>query len=159
MNIIFQHHLCKLGQLNGRNLQVLSQAMKKRPTGHYKKYSHFKGRDTAPTTSSRVGSCIVNSSTSGLAVAKIPGRRGDGPGSQPYGAPQPHGRSSTVCRRFNEGWCRYARCRFRHQCSECGVPHPLVSCPRNSACPQQRSRSTQTSKSRVQATLSAGRPA
>ena len=21
--------------------------MKKRPTGHYKKYSHFKGRDTA----------------------------------------------------------------------------------------------------------------
>ena len=38
----------------------------------YKKYSHFKGRDTAPTTSSRVGSCIVDSSTSGertLAVA------------------------------------------------------------------------------------------
>ena len=45
--------------------QVLSQAMKKRPTGHYKKYSQFKGRDTAPTTSSRVGSCIVDSSTSG----------------------------------------------------------------------------------------------
>ena len=39
--------------------------MKKRPTGHYKKYSHFKGRDTAPTTSSREGSCIVDSSTSG----------------------------------------------------------------------------------------------
>ena len=64
-NIIFQQHLCKLGQLrksNGRNSQVLGQAMKKR---HYKKYSHFKGRDTAPTTSSRVGSCIVDSSTSG----------------------------------------------------------------------------------------------
>ena len=67
-NIIFQQHLCKLGQLrrsNGRNSQVLGQAMKKRPTGHYKKYSHFKGRDTAPTTSSRVGSCIVDLSTSG----------------------------------------------------------------------------------------------
>ena len=67
-NIIFQQHLCKVGQLrrsNGRNTQVLGQAMKKRPTGHYKKYSHFKGRDTAPTTSSRVGSCIVDSSTSG----------------------------------------------------------------------------------------------
>ena len=38
--------------------------MKKRPTGHYKKYSHFKGRDTAPTTSSREGSCIVDLSTS-----------------------------------------------------------------------------------------------
>ena len=36
-NIIFQQHLCKLGQLrrsNGRNSQVLRQAMKKRPTGH-----------------------------------------------------------------------------------------------------------------------------
>ena len=81
-NIIFQQHLCKLGQLrrsNGRNSQILGQAMKKRPTGHYKKYSHFKGRDTAPTTSSREGSCIVDLSTSGertlwLAVAKIPGR-------------------------------------------------------------------------------------
>ena len=29
--------------------KYLGQAMKKRPTGHYKKYSHFKGRDTAPT--------------------------------------------------------------------------------------------------------------
>ena len=34
-NIIFQQHLCKLGRLwrsNGRNSQVLVQAMKKRPT-------------------------------------------------------------------------------------------------------------------------------
>ena len=77
-NIIFQQHLCKLGQLrrsNGRNSRVFGQAMKKRPTGHYKKYSHFKGRDTAPTTSSREGSCIVDSSTSGdCSVAQIPGR-------------------------------------------------------------------------------------
>ena len=67
-NIIFQQHLCKLGQLrrsNGRNSQVLSQAMKKRPTGHYKKYSHFKGRHLTYTTSSREGSCIVDSSISG----------------------------------------------------------------------------------------------
>ena len=36
-NIIFQQHLCKLGQLrrsNGRNSQVFGQAMKTRPTGH-----------------------------------------------------------------------------------------------------------------------------
>ena len=69
-NIIYQQHLCKLGQLrrsNGRNSQVLGQAMKKRPTGHYKKYSHFKGRGTAPTIyqQSREGSCIVDQSTSG----------------------------------------------------------------------------------------------
>ena len=34
-NVIFQQHLCKLGQLrrsNGRNSQVFGQAMKKRPT-------------------------------------------------------------------------------------------------------------------------------
>ena len=30
-NIIFQQHLCKLGQLNGRNSQAFGQAMKKRP--------------------------------------------------------------------------------------------------------------------------------
>ena len=83
-NIIFQQHLCKLGQLrrsNGRNSQVFGQAMKKRPTGHYKKYSHFKGRDTAPTTSSREGSCIVNSSTSGertLLCSSNPGPAGCG---------------------------------------------------------------------------------
>ena len=83
-NIIFQQHLCKLGQLwrsNDRNSQVLGQAMKKRPTGHYKKYSHFKGRDTAPTTSSREGSCIVDSSTSGertLLCCYNPGPVGSG---------------------------------------------------------------------------------
>ena len=33
-NIIFQQHLCKLGQLRRSNSQVLGQAMKKRPTGH-----------------------------------------------------------------------------------------------------------------------------
>ena len=36
-NIIFQQHLCKLGQRNGRNSQVFGQAMKKRPTGHTRK--------------------------------------------------------------------------------------------------------------------------
>ena len=39
-----------LGNSGEAMVQVLGQAMKKRPTGHYKKYSHFKGRDTAPTT-------------------------------------------------------------------------------------------------------------
>ena len=36
-NIIFQQHICKLGQLrrsNGRNSQVFGQAMKKRLPGH-----------------------------------------------------------------------------------------------------------------------------
>ena len=33
-NIIFQQHLCKLGQLRRSNSQAFGQAMKKRPTGH-----------------------------------------------------------------------------------------------------------------------------
>ena len=78
---LFQQHLCKLGQLRRSNSQVFGQAMKKRPTGHYKKYSHFKGRDTAPITSSREGSCIVDSSTSGertLLCSSNPGPVGSG---------------------------------------------------------------------------------
>ena len=47
-------------------IQELGQAMpEETKTGHYKKYSHFKERDTAPTTSSREGSCIIDSSTLG----------------------------------------------------------------------------------------------
>ena len=48
-NIISQQHLRKLGQLRRSNGRIFGQAMKKRPIAHYKKYSHFKGRDTAPT--------------------------------------------------------------------------------------------------------------
>ena len=33
-SIIFQQHLCKLGQLRRSNPQVFGQAMKKRPTGY-----------------------------------------------------------------------------------------------------------------------------
>ena len=69
---LFSSSIGQLRRSNGRNSQVFGQAMKKRPTGHYKKYSHFKGKDTAPTTSSREGNCIVDLSTSGertLAVA------------------------------------------------------------------------------------------
>ena len=57
-NTNFKQHLCKLGQLqrsNGRNSQVFGQAMKKRPTGHYKKYHTSRG-ETLHLTSSREGS-------------------------------------------------------------------------------------------------------
>ena len=48
-DVIFQQHLCKLGQLrrsNGRNSQVLVQAMKKRPTGHYTRSIHTSRGET-----------------------------------------------------------------------------------------------------------------
>ena len=70
--------------------------------------------------------------------------------AHPLGAftsqPSPNrGQPSEVCRRYNEGRCRYSRCRYRHQCSNCGGPHTWVSCPRNTqAQPTLRSRSPGT---------------
>ena len=60
--------------------------------------------------------------------------------------PSPNrGQPSEVCRRYNEGRCRYSRCRYRHQCSDCGGPHTWVSCPPNTqAHPTLRSRSPRT---------------
>ena len=45
-----------------------------------------------------------------------------------------------ICRNFNEGRCRYARCRYLHICRECFYPHPWVSCHGNQAA-RQRPRS------------------
>lgn len=35
-----------------------------------------------------------------------------------------------TCNLWNANRCRFTRCRFRHVCSGCGEPHPVVSCPR-----------------------------
>ena len=40
--------------------------------------------------------------------------------------------ATKVCHRFNQGRCRFARCRFRHQCSNCRPPHVRVPCPSSS---------------------------
>ena len=69
---------------------LLGQAMKKRPTGHYKKYTLQGERHcTYSTTSRREGSCIVDSSTSGertlwLYTIKSLARRGAAH-TRPYG--------------------------------------------------------------------------
>ena len=33
-----------------------------------------------------------------------------------------------ICRCFNEGKCRYARCHYCHSCTDCQGPHPRVEC-------------------------------
>ena len=38
-----------------------------------------------------------------------------------------------VCRNFNEGRCRFTRCRYLHCCSACFGPHPAGSCPQGPA--------------------------
>ena len=45
------------------------------------------------------------------------------------------------CRRFNEGRCRQARCRYTHACRDCGGPHPAISCFSTQALTSGRSRS------------------
>lgn len=57
-----------------------------------------------------------------------------------FGAPR-----METCRNFNHGRCRFTRCRYLHSCSECGGPHPAVSCPRGAtlATGEARNRSRQ----------------
>ena len=49
--------------------------------------------------------------------------------------------SNEVCRRYNEGRCRYTRCRHMHICKHCGASHPGMSCPHNRPMAPLRSRS------------------
>ncbi len=52
------------------------------------------------------------------------------PGSRRVPAQQPSYRpSQEVCRKFNDGRCRMARCKYVHSCSSCQGHHPIVDCP------------------------------
>eukprot|EP00731_Ephydatia_muelleri_P000369 Em0001g369a len=42
--------------------------------------------------------------------------------SSPYG----NSSSKDVCRNFNDGKCRYDRCKYRHVCRKCFGPHPCT---------------------------------
>ena len=33
-----------------------------------------------------------------------------------------------ICRRYNDMWCRFPCCRFRHACLSCGGAHPQRDC-------------------------------
>ena len=46
--------------------------------------------------------------------------------AQPTPAPR-QGPVAEICRRYNEGRCRYMRCRFTHACRTCGGQHPQIS--------------------------------
>ena len=45
-------------------------------------------------------------------------------------APTP---SPDICRRYNEGRCKHAHCRYLHLCKECYVAHPWIARPRNTS--------------------------
>ena len=57
------------------------------------------------------------------------------------------GNRQEICRNFNEGKCRYSRCRYLHICRECFFPHPWVSCHSNQAA-LQRPRSPRRPRNR-----------
>ena len=64
------------------------------------------------------------------------------PISMPASTPGPSTRSLEICRRYNEGRCKVAKCKYQHACSWCRTPHPFLDCPqRASQATQGRSRS------------------
>ena len=65
----------------------------------------------------------------------------------PTGTGTPSGNQREICRHFNEGKCKYARCRYLHICRECFYPHPWVSCHGNQAA-RQRPRSPRRPRNR-----------
>ena len=50
--------------------------------------------------------------------------------ARPQGLGQPTRVTSEICRSWNANRCRFPRCKFRHACSACGEPHPVVASPR-----------------------------
>ena len=62
--------------------------------------------------------------------------------SMPASTPGPSSRSLDICKRYNEGRCRVARCKYQHACSWCRAPHPLLDCQQRAGhASQGRSRS------------------
>ena len=64
----------------------------------------------------------------------------------PAPMPPPHqgsaAKSQEICRRYNDGRCKMAKCRYLHACLQCRSPHPAIECPHRGGHPtQQRSRS------------------
>ncbi len=51
---------------------------------------------------------------------------GQGPANTP--TTRQASRSGELCRRFNEGRCRFASCKFAHSCRTCGGSHPAIAC-------------------------------
>ena len=51
---------------------------------------------------------------------------------------QPKTPGQEVCRNFNNGRCRFSRCRFLHSCSDCAGAHASIHCPRRLAAPGQQ---------------------
>ena len=67
-----------------------------------------------------------------------PAQAGGPPPPSPHYGQRP---SPDICRRYNDGRCKQARCKYRHACHDCQGPHAWVDCPRNRARPGGRSRS------------------
>ena len=40
--------------------------------------------------------------------------------------------STEMCHLYNDNWCRFPKCRYRHACLKCNGDHPASSCPQGS---------------------------
>ena len=67
-------------------------------------------------------------------------------GPPPLPPPPPHyGQRPLpdICRRYNDGWCKQAWCKYRHACHDCQGSHAWLDCPWNRAMAGGWSRSPQ----------------
>ena len=46
---------------------------------------------------------------------------------------------ASICRRWNEGRCKFQACKYRHECLACGGPHMALECPQRCSNPRSRS--------------------
>ena len=74
----------------------------------------------------RCHQCLSDTHTLSACPLAAPGGNPDGLDTTKSSAPQ-------EIWRYNDGHCRYTRCRYRHVCSGCSYPHPWNRCPRNSS--------------------------
>lgn len=57
------------------------------------------------------------------------------------GARSVAGNQQEICRSFNEGRCRFLRCKYLHICRECFHAHPWIACHNNPLAIQRKQRS------------------
>ena len=64
--------------------------------------------------------------------------------------PDDRGKRREICRNFNDGRCKYQKCRYLHICDECYYPHPRIACHGSRQLSwQKRSRSPRRSLNRL----------
>jgi len=82
--------------------------------------------------------CPLNPNYQAIALPWVPDQTPWPISSLSLNRAQQPGRSS-ICRRWNEGHCKFTWCKYRHECLGCGGNHMAIECPRRRPNPRSRS--------------------